>query len=236
MVYFNLGQKPLDDERVRQAINMAIDHDELVAGSLDGRGDAAWLPVPSSHWAYEKSAVPTWPHDIAKAKQLMADAGYADGATISLLVPTQGSVSTTEAEILKAELEQIGVTLNITTMDIDAAISQYFEAQAFNSFIAGWSGRPDVGLTYSRLFSKDTYQNPAHVEIPGLQDVLNAAVATDDLDQRAAKYAEANTLVTKAAPYAPLVYRQNIIAYAKNVTGYVPNLLGKPNVSFLGLS
>ena len=71
-------------------------------------------------------------------------------------------------------------------------IQQYFEAQAFNSFLAGWSGRPDVGLTYSRLFSKDTYQNPAKVEIPGLDAVLAEAIATEDLDERAAKYAEAN--------------------------------------------
>jgi peptide/nickel transport system permease protein/peptide/nickel transport system substrate-binding protein len=236
MVYFNLGQKPLDDERVRQAINMALDRDELIAGAVDGKGEPAWLPVPSSHWAYEKSAVPTWPHDIDKAKQLMADAGYANGATVSILVGTQGSVSTTEAEIMKSELEKIGVTLNITTMDINSAIQQYFEAQTANAFLAGWSGRPDVGLTYGRLFTKDTYQNPAHVEIPGLADALTQAVATDDLDQRAAKYAEANTLITQAAPYAPLLYRQNIIAYGDNVVGYVPNLLGKPNVSFLGLS
>ena len=236
MVYFNQAQKPLDDARVRSAINMAIDRDELVAGAVDGRGEPAWLPVPPDHWAYEDAAVPTWPHDIEQAKALMAEAGYADGATVTLLVPTTGSVSTTEAEIMKAQLEEIGINLEITTMDINSAIQQYFEAQAYNSFVAGWSGRPDVGLTYSRLFAKDTYQNPAHVEIPGLEAVLAEAISTEDLDERAAHYAEANALVTPEAPYMPLIYRQGIVALTDNVTGYVPNLLGKPNVSFLGLS
>jgi peptide/nickel transport system permease protein/peptide/nickel transport system substrate-binding protein len=236
MIYYNQGQKPLDDARVRNAINMAIDREELVVGAVDGRGEPAWLPVPPNHWAYEKAAVPTWPHDIERAKELMAEAGYADGATVTLLVSTQGTVPTTEAEIIKAQLEEIGVNLEITTMDINSAISQYFEAQAFNSFIAGWSGRPDVGLTYTRLFSKATYQNPAKVEIPGLEAVLAEAVATEDLDERAAHYAEANALITAEAPYMPLIFREGITALADNVVGYTPSLLGKPNVSFLGFS
>jgi len=236
MVYLNQGQPPLDDSRVRNALNLAIDRDELVAGALDGRGEPAWLPVPPSHWAYEDAAVPTWPHDVERARELMTEAGYADGATITLLVPTQGAVPTTEAEILKAQLEAIGVTLEITTMDINSAIQQYFEAQSYNAFIAGWSGRPDVGLTYSRLFAEDTYQNPAQVAIPGLDDVLAEAVSTEDLDERASAYAAANELITEAAPYLPLVYRQGITAYADSVVGYAPTLLGKPNVSFLGLS
>ena len=236
MVYFNQGQPPLDDARVRNALNLAIDRDELVAGALDGRGEPAWLPVPPSHWSYDDEAVPTWPRDVERARELMAEAGYADGATVTLLVPTQGSVPTTEAEILKAQLEGIGVTLEITTMDINSAIQQYFEAQAYNAFIAGWSGRPDVGLTYSRLFSEDTYQNPAKVPIAGLDEVLAQAIATEDLEERATHYAEANALITAEAPYMPLVYRHGITAHTDGVTGYTPSLLGKPNVSFLGLS
>ena len=46
MIYFNLAQKPLDDPKVRQAINMALDRDELIAGVADGEGEPAWLPVP----------------------------------------------------------------------------------------------------------------------------------------------------------------------------------------------
>jgi ABC-type transport system substrate-binding protein len=236
MVYFNLAQPPLDDARVRNAINMAIDREELVAGALDGRGEPAWLPVPPSHWAFDAAAAPTWPHDPERARQLLAEAGYDDGATVSLLVSTQGSIPTTEAEILKAQLAEVGVTLDITTMDINSAIQQYFEAQSYNSFLAGWSGRPDVGLTYSRLFTKDTYQNPGKVEIAGLEAVLADAVSTEELDARAAQYATANELITEAAPYMPLVYRQGITAYSNRVVGYQPSLLGKPNVSFLGLS
>ena len=235
MVYFNQGQKPLDDPRVRTAINLAIDRDEIVAGAVDGLGEPAWLPVPPSHWAYDEAAVPTWPHDVERAKELMAEAGYADGVTVTLGVIAR-TLYSTEAEIIKAQLEEIGINLEITTQESTAAIQQYFEAQASNAFLASWSGRPDVQLTYSRLFSKDTYQNPAHVEIPGLADVLTAAVATDDLDERAAAYAEANALITPEAPYMPLIYPRIITAYGDNVTGYVPNLLGKPNVAFLGLS
>jgi peptide/nickel transport system substrate-binding protein len=235
MIYFNLSQKPLDDPRVRVAINMALDRDELIAGVADGEGEPAWLPVPKAQWSYDPTGINAWPHDIDAAKKLMADAGYATGAKMTL-VTTPDAPSAREAEIVKSQLAKIGMDVQVTTMDSNQAISQYFEAQAFNSSLLAWSGRPDPGQTYLRLFAKDTYQNPGKVAIPGLDDAMAKAVATDDLTQRAAAYAAANKILNAAAPYAPLFYRPDVTSYATKVQGYSASLLGKPKVEYLWLS
>lgn len=235
MMYLNLAQKPLDDERVRTAINLAVDRDELIAGVTDGAALPATLPLPPSHWAYDETNADPWPHDVDKAKQLMADAGYGDGVKVTMVTSTDAP-SQRQAEILKDELGKIGIDLQVTTMDVNQGVQQYFEAQAFNSAVFAWSGRPDPSQTYNRLFSKDTYQNPGKVAIPGLDDAINETVSTDDLAERQEAFVAANKILNAAAPYVPLFFRPNVTSFSANVQGYVPSLLGKPKVEYLWLS
>jgi ABC-type transport system substrate-binding protein len=235
MMYLNMGQEPLDDPRVRQAINMAVDRDELIAGVVEGYGEPAWMPVPETHWAYDPEMANAWPHDVEAAKRLMEEAGYGDGVTISV-VTGPAAPEARRNEILKAQLAEIGIDLQINTMDVNQGVQQYFEGQAYQTGQWAWSGRPDPGQTYYRLFAKDSYQNPGKVEIEGLEALLDEAVATDDLAERAATYAAANELVKEAAPYVPLYFRQNVTAFSDAVQGYTPSLLGKPKVANLWLS
>ncbi|MCW0211801.1 MAG: ABC transporter substrate-binding protein [Pseudonocardia sp.] len=232
MLYFNLAQKPLDDVRVRQAINLALDRDEIIAGTVNGEGEPARQPLPSSHWAYDKANASVWPHDVAKAKQLMAEAGYANGVTITS-VCTSSPLEIRRNEIIRSQLAQIGIDYKVTSMDTNQGVSNYFEKQATNAAQYAWSGRPDPGQTYSRLFGAASYQNPGKVAVPGLDEILTQAVATQDLAARSAAYAKADKLIADFAPYAPLYFRGDVTAYSKSVTGYTASLLGKPKVAFL---
>lgn len=235
MIYFNLAQKPLDDVRVRQAINLALDRDEIIQGTVNGVGEPARQPLPSAHWAYDEASTSIWPHDVERAKQLMAEAGYANGVTLTV-VCTASPLEVRRNEIIRAQLAEIGIDYQVTPMDTNQGVALYFEQQGANAAQYAWSGRPDPGQTYSRLFSQNTYQNPGKVAIPGLDAVLEKAVSTDDPDQRAAAYAEANKLIADFAPYAPLYFHGDVTAYSNEVTGYTPNLLGKPKVAFLDKS
>ncbi len=234
MLYFNLGQPPLDDPLVRQAINHAINRDELIEGAANGLGEAAWMPVPEAHWAFDPASAEGWPYDPDEARRLLEEAGYGDGASFTV-VTQSAATDVRRNEILQSQLAEVGLDMQIEAMDLNQGVSQYFEAQAFESAQYAWSGRPDPGQTYSRLFSKESYQNPAKVELPGVEDLLQQAVATDDLAERAAIYAEINQIVIEEAPYAPLYFRENVTAYRTNVSGFEPNLLGKAKVATLSI-
>lgn len=235
MIYFNMAQKPLDDVRVRQAINLALDRDEIIQGTVNGQGEPARQPMPKSHWAYNSAAESAWPHDVAKAKQLMAEAGYA-GGTVLTSVATASPLEIRRNEIIRSQLAEIGIDYQVQSMDTNQGVSLYFEKQGTNAAQYAWSGRPDPGQTYNRLFSSASYQNPGKVAIPGLDQILTQAVSVEDTTQRAAAYAQADKLVTEFAPYAPLYFRGDVTAYSTSVTGYTASLLGKPKIAFLDKS
>ncbi|NEV80849.1 peptide ABC transporter, partial [Rhodopseudomonas sp. BR0C11] len=61
-VYFNYARAPLDNVKVRQAINYALDRDTFVKAALSGLGEPARMTLPSSHWAYAKDVAGPYPH------------------------------------------------------------------------------------------------------------------------------------------------------------------------------
>src|SRR3546814_20571857 len=87
MVQLNTKKKPFDDQRVRQALNYAVNKDALIQGVLRGNGTPAVSSLPVM--AYHNDDLKPYPLDIEKAKALLAEAGYPDGFTTSLLVPSR---------------------------------------------------------------------------------------------------------------------------------------------------
>ena len=69
-LYINYARAPLNNVKVRQALNFGIDRDAFVKATMGGLGEAATMTLPSSHWAYDKSVSTLYPHDPAKARKL----------------------------------------------------------------------------------------------------------------------------------------------------------------------
>jgi peptide/nickel transport system substrate-binding protein len=114
-LYLNIKSKPLDDLRVRQAIAYAIDRKGLVdlKGSLITRPSVS--VVPSGYFGTDEAA-PQYPYDIAKAKALLAEAGYPNGVTIKTIHTTlPGMQSTIEA--VQAQLKKAGINLDVELVE-----------------------------------------------------------------------------------------------------------------------
>src|SRR5690606_39116955 len=90
-VQLNTTRKPFDDERVRHALNLAIDKDALVQGVLYGAGKPAASAMPVM--AYADPDLAPYPYDPDRAKELLAEAGYADGFEAELLVDSGAATS-----------------------------------------------------------------------------------------------------------------------------------------------
>lgn len=235
MIYLNSSKEPLDDPLVRRAINHAIDRDGIVAATQAGLGEVAGLPVPQDHWAYDDSDAPVWPYDPELSKQLLTEAGLPDGFSIDVVLSNDPSIVLV-GEAIQSQLAEVGIQYNITAMDWTQGITEYYEKQNFDAAQHSWTGRPDPGQTYARLFSPEGFENPGGLEIPGIVEAMAAATAVDDQAERAAQYAEVNDLVNEAAPWVPLYFNANLTGYGDDVRGYEPSLLGKPQVAFLQLA
>ncbi|TDD51658.1 ABC transporter substrate-binding protein [Saccharopolyspora elongata] len=227
IIYLDLSAPVFRDQRVREALNLALDREQILKVTQFGQGEPGWTPLPSDHWAFPKSAVPTYPHDPDRARRLLADAGHADGLRFPLLTYPD-PVNVRLAEVLKYQLGKVGVQIDLIPTELTQASSEFFNERKYPALLSAWTGRPDPGLTYKLMFTERGYYNAGHVATPGIDEALNAANSTADLAQRSEKLGAVARIVADQSLFVPLIFPDAVAAYREHVQGFEPNLLGKP--------
>jgi peptide/nickel transport system substrate-binding protein len=228
-IFLNWGKPPFDDVRVRKAFNFAIDREAFVKASLAGAAEPAYMNLPKAHWAYDKSVAELYPYDPAKARQLLAEAGFKEGTVIEMSgYPDQDSVQ--RQEILIEQFRKAGIGARFTNAPVAEAAAGFFGPEKKGSaLLAAWTGRPDPSQTYSLMYTKDTYFNAGRAPVPPeLDAALKESRATEDIELRRKSFAAVQRLVMENAFVAPLAFQFELVAMNKRVQGYRTNLLGKP--------
>jgi peptide/nickel transport system permease protein/peptide/nickel transport system substrate-binding protein len=227
-VFFNYGRPPLDNPKVRLALNHAIDRVAFSKATMGGLAEVAWMALPSAHWAYDAALANGWPHDPDKARKLLAEAGHPNGIDITLLGYSDQR-SQQRQEVLIEQFSKAGIRCKWTTGSIPEMSAAFFADKKGEGLLAAWTGRPDPSLTYSLMFAKDSYYNAGRTEwSPELTAALLETRASEDLAARKAAFAKVQKIVVESALVMPLVFQLELDGQAAKVKGYKPNLLGKP--------
>lgn len=228
-IFLNWAKPPFDNIKVRQAFNFAIDRVSFVKAALAGLAEPAYMNLPKSHWAYDKSVAELYPYDPDRARKLLAEAGFKEGTVIEIGGYTdQDSVQ--RQEILIEQFRKAGMTVKFVNSPIAEASASFFGAEKRGSgLLAAWTGRPDPSLTYSLMFTKDAYYNGGRALVPPeLEAAIKASRASEDIELRRKAFSTVQRLVMENAFVAPLAFQFELVAMNKKVQGYKPNLLGKP--------
>jgi peptide/nickel transport system substrate-binding protein len=163
----NPTTRPFDDKRARQALNHAIDRKRIVDQLLQGVGTPYDLPWPPGSPAYEADKVAVYDHDLDKARALFTEAGMV-GTSFEMLATNTNAIYGSLLEIVQNDLKSIGVTMQVTQMDIAAMLGR-MNAHQFQAYLAGdnWSNfepitplSADASLNYrvnNADFHDDTY-------------------------------------------------------------------------------
>jgi len=219
-VQLNTTRKPFDDGRVRQALNYAIDKNALVQGVLYGAGKPAASAMPVM--AYADSNLAPYPYDPAKAKALLAEAGYAGGFEAQLIVDSGAATSRNAAIALQAMLQQVGVKLKVQMLE---GGTQWETTKAGNYDMS-------VSLTTSDTIDPDQIigfvaVNPERANAYHTQwksDRLNELYAeerkTVDGDKRGAMFKEMIQVLHDGAPFIFLYHPATAWAKRNNVKGF----------------
>ncbi|MFV0306738.1 MAG: ABC transporter substrate-binding protein [Desertimonas sp.] len=226
MIWWNMGRAPLDDVRVRRAINLAIDREAMWAGTMEGTGEVAWLPIPSTHWAFTEDLVPTFAYDPDQARALLEEAGYADGFTL-VASSSNAPDAVRRAEILQANLAEIGIDFQVRPQQTVESVEAYFESQRVDAYNSSMTARADPSITYQTMFSNTSYHNTGKWSPDGFEDLLAEAKSVTDPEARAEVFARINAMVVDQAMWVPLVYPDSITALSNEFTGFTPSLIGK---------
>lgn len=208
-----------DSPKLRQAVAYAIDKEELSKATTGGQGKpvSAGFPAGMPFHGPVHEQDPYAKADIARAKQLMQEAGYR-GQEIVLtahLVPdriAQGAV------VIQGQLQAAGFNVKVVTLE-SAALQEVWNKGDFELFYSGLTPRPDADVYYCQTnestSSQAGYRNPEYDRL--CQEGRKALRAED----RARIYAQLEQLRRTDLPYYPTVYVPQVAAWRENVKGFV---------------
>lgn len=230
----NTSYKPLSDVRVRQAIDLAINKQQIVQAFWGNLGETSPHFLPSIlSWATSKTLTKTAPNP-QKAKELLTQAGYPNGFDLELwYMPVSRPYFPTPkpiAEAFAADLSAIGIRVKLNTKDWAAYIADRKKSPGFQAFMLGWTadyGDPD-SFYYPHFGPGGTVDIGGWKNAKVLQ-LLNQGRATGDKAARAKIYAQIDEILHQEAVRLPIVHSQPLSAKRKNIDGWIPSPLGSEN-------
>ncbi len=225
-----VDHKPFDDKRVRQALNYAVDKQNLNKYLFSNLADPMKAPVPVVEWGTSTS-LPPFNQDIAKAKQLLAQAGYGSGLNLTMWVynttrgynPAGGSKLGTA---LQADFQKVGINVTLKQLEWTAYLSKVRNRALSDMALTGWSGDngdPDNFLSSLYGTSGIPAGNQSHYSNPTVDQLLAQARGVHDQSKRTQLYEEVQKAVWDDAPWVWLNTVQQVRAATKKVNGLVLN-------------
>jgi len=222
----NNQKKPFDDKRVRQALNYAVNKDAIVKDVLKSTGAISRGPVLPGTWGANPD-LPVYVYDPARAKKLLAEAGYPNGFSTTMWVPESGSgmqSPSAMAVVIQSNLKAVGVNAAMQTMEWGAYIAK-LRTKEQELFALSWAaGSEDPDMVMYPLFHSSQWSpngpNRALYKNEKFDALLAEARHVTDQGKRAALYREAQRILVDDAPWVFVDHEIQIAATSKRVQGF----------------
>lgn len=212
----NEGRPPWNDVRVRRAIAFAIDRASIVQATSYGTAAANQLAIPEGNPWY--APYDGYRLDLDEAKRLLAESG-ATPDRMDMLVTGEYPQTVTAAQVIADNLEPLGITVNIRTVDMATWLDQQNSGN-FDMLMMGWLGNIDPDDFYYAQHHTDGASNAQKYSNPEVDRLLDAGRREVDPQRRRDDYARAATLIADDVSYLYLYNPSVIQAWSPNLTGY----------------
>jgi ABC-type transport system substrate-binding protein len=204
-MFMNVQMKPFDDVKVRQALSWAIDRDKLVK-LQGGQAMSLWQFYPKGMPGYQEGKV-YYGYDPAKAKQLLAAAGYPNGFKTMLYTDNVDPNPKLWTSV-QADLQAVGVQAELKTMSNNSYYSQQSTPKTLTAGSFGWwMDFPDPSDWIAPLFSKSAAvpggMDSSFWWSPELEKMFTEAQAMTDPQARIDKFTAMQEYIATQAPYVP---------------------------------
>ncbi|GAC1701771.1 MAG: peptide-binding protein [Candidatus Limnocylindrales bacterium] len=233
------------DVRVRQAFVEAIDRNAIIKSVELGYGSIANSPIsPALSAYYDKSLAAKYPYDPAKAKALLAEAGWTPGADgvltkdgkpfrFTMDVGQKGVLEPVNA-LIQQDLKKIGVVADLNTMEWNSYIQKVVVRRDYTASVNWWTypSDPDVYPYYHSTAAGKGFNIPGYQD-PKLDDLLVQGQATADLEKRKAVYTKLQAYTADTLPYLFLWYPEEVDVVSKSLHG-VPDLGLRDAMHYIG--
>jgi peptide/nickel transport system substrate-binding protein len=233
---FNLSDPRFADKRVRQAFAYAINKRELIEGVRLGLGREATGPYKPGTWAYNPN-VRTYPYDPAKARELLAAAGWrtknADGILVKDGQPFEFTLRTNQgnderrkvAEIVQASLKDLGVKVDIQVIEWASFLKEYIKKRRFEAIILGWGIGQDPDqfeVWHSSKTGPDDLNRIGYAN-PEADEMLEKGRASCVEAERKKYYDRFQEILAEDQPIVFLFFRDALPVVSSRIRGIVPS-------------
>ncbi|OQX28847.1 MAG: ABC transporter substrate-binding protein [Spirochaeta sp. LUC14_002_19_P3] len=209
----NNEKKPYDDKRVRQAMNYAINRDEIIKAVYGSAGQPAKNPIPPTMWSYNDDIKP-YPYDPAKAKALLAEAGYPNGFETEIWAMPVARPYNPDArkiaEIMQAQLAKVNIKVEIISYEWGTYLDKT-DTGEHQAAMLGWTGDngdPDNFLFV--LLSIPAAEKPAGNIAFWRNEAFNSLIVeakeTTDAAKRTQLYRKAQEIFHEEAPWVTIAH------------------------------
>lgn len=213
-LYFNLTVEPLDNYMVRKAIAYAIDRKGIQEYFGPSLAPIMWSPAPTPEMLTKEEVMNhrlAYEHNVEKAKELLAEAGYPDGFSLDLVITETVSYLRT-MELVRAQLKKVGIKLNLTVIP-HATYHKRIREDA-NPIVEYKAARPTTDAYLTQFYhssstvveGKSPVTNFAHYgrKTEGIDDLIEAARIETDLEKQEGLWKKAQLEILEELPAYPL--------------------------------
>jgi len=217
----NNAVEPFNNPLVREAMNYAVDRDTVITQITEGYGSRLVTGMsPAMGDYYDTSLDGSFAYNIEKAKDLLAQAGYPDGFTTSVTVPSNYVIHVNTAVVLAEQLKKVGITLDIKSVDWATWLSDVYTGRNFDSTVIALTSEYSPRDVLSRYVSTSE-SNFINFSDPSFDEIYAQIAVASDEAQRVELYHQLLAILVKDSASVYLQDPSNIVAVKKDLTGYV---------------
>lgn len=220
LMAMNNARKPFDDIRVRQAVNYALNKDEIIELAALGYGTklgSNMSPVMAKY--YQEGLENYYSTNTEKAKELLKEAGYPKGFSTTITVPSVYQFHVDTAQIIVEQLKKVGINAKIELVEWGVWLDRVYAGRDYDTTIIGFTGKLsayDVLKRYESGYSRNFMNYKSEV----FDNMFKKAYAEIDDKISTDLYKELQVILTEDAPAVFIMDPNFIIAMDENIDGY----------------
>lgn len=219
-LFLNNISAPFDNLKVRQAMCYAIDRQGILNMVAGGKGEIIGSNMfPTFTQYYDETLVSAYPYDPEKAKTLLAEAGYPDGFTFTITVPSNYDFHVRTAQVVVDQLKKVGITAKIDLVEWSTWLSDIYAGRQFEATVIGLDSQlaPSDVLRFYPTTSSKNFINYTNAEF---DEIFAEAKETADEAKKAQDYKKLQQILTADAASVYLQSPAQFVAINKKLAGY----------------
>lgn len=220
-MYINNEVEPFDDIRVRQALCYAVDPAEIIDIAFDGKGTEIGSSMfPAFGKYFDESLNDIYNPDIDRARTLLSDAGYPDGFTFTIKVPSNYQPHIDTAQVIVEQLKKVGIDAKIQLIEWDTWLSDVYVGRDFEATVVGIDASMMTARALLERFTSASGKNLINFNNSDYDSTFAKAVSTVDDAEATACFKECERILAENAANVYIQDLAELVAINKKYTGY----------------